>query len=130
MVFVRFASYMLKSAALWGALATIVLCLVLAALAFLTAAVFIWLASHVGAAGAAAITALALLLLALQIMLFGGILLARLRDKAPGLFEDTASTITLLTSLVTLAVRRDPKRTLLLALIAGALTEYMAARDE
>jgi hypothetical protein len=130
MALIRFASHALKSAALWGALATIVLCLVLAALAFLTAAIFIWLASHVGAAGAAAIAALALLFLALQIMLFGGLLLARLRARAPGLFEDTASTIALLTSLATLAVRRDPKRTLLLALIAGALTEYLAAHDE
>jgi hypothetical protein len=127
---IRFTSHVLKSAALWGALATIVLCLVLAALAFLTAAIFIWLASHVGAAAAAAIAALALLFLAVQIMLFGGLFLARLCDRAPGLFDDTAGTIALLTSLVTLAVRRDPKRTLLLALIAGALTEYMAARDE
>jgi hypothetical protein len=129
MSLVRHAGAVLQRGALWGALATIVLCLVLAALAFLTAAIFIWLAHHLGAAGAAAVTALALLLLALQIALFGGLWLAKLRNNGPGLFDDAASTIAMLTSIATLLVRRDPKKTLLLALLGGALTEYFATRD-
>lgn len=126
---VRTAGAALQRGALWGALATIVLCLVLASLAFLAAALFIWLAHHVGAAGAAAITALALLILALQIVLFGGLWLSKLRTNSPGLFDDAASTIAMLTTIATLLVRRDPKRTLLLALLGGALAEYLAARD-
>jgi hypothetical protein len=126
---VRLAGFVMKSAALWAALATVVLCLVLAALGFLTAAVFIWIASHLGAAAAAALTALALLVLALQIMFMGGIVLSRLRANAPGLFDDTAGTIAMVTTLVSLLVRRDPRRSILLALLAGALTEYFAVRD-
>jgi hypothetical protein len=126
---VRLAGYVLKSAALWAGLATVVLCLVLTALGFLTAALFIWVASHLGAAAAAALTALALLILAVQIALAGGFLLSRLRAKAPGLFDDTAGTIAMVTTLISLMVRRDPRRSILLALLAGAVTEYLAASD-
>lgn len=129
MSLVRTAGAALQRGALWGALATIVLCLVLAALAFITAAIFIWLAHHLGAAGAAALTALVLLILALQIALFGGLWLAKRSANAPGFFDDAASTITMLTTIASLLVRRDPKRTLLLALLGGALAEYLAARD-
>lgn len=127
---IRLGAVVLKSAALWGALATIVLCLVLGAFAFLAAALFIWMAAHLGAAGAAALTAFLLLLLAGLVMIFGAITLARLRRRAPALFADPAAGIATITSLIALLVRRDPKRTLLLALLSGAVTEYFAATDK
>jgi hypothetical protein len=123
----RLAGIVLKSAALWAGLAIIVLCLVLAAFGFLAAALFIWVAAHLGGAAAAALTALSLLLLAGLVMIFGGIMLARLRRRAPELFTDSSSTIATITSLIALLVRQDPKRTLLLALLSGALTEYFTA---
>ncbi|MBB5372919.1 hypothetical protein [Acidocella aromatica] len=78
----RYAGRMAKSAALWGALATTTLCLVLAGLGFLAAGGFIWLAEHLGAAAAAAATGAALLLAALIITLAGGLLLGA-RRKPP-----------------------------------------------
>jgi autotransporter translocation and assembly factor TamB len=129
MAFVRLAGHVLKSAALWACLAAVVLCLVLAALGFLTAALFIWVASHLGAAAAAAVTALALLVIAVQIALAGGVALSRLRARAPGLFDDTAGTIAMVTTMISLLVRRDPRRSILVALLAGALTEYLAGGE-
>lgn len=126
---VRLAAIVAKSAALWGGLATVVLCLVLAAFGFLAAALFIWVAAHLGGAAAAALTAVALLLLAGLVMIFGGIMLARLRARAPELFADPATTIATITSLIAVLVRQDPKRTLLLALLSGALTEYFTAAE-
>ena len=127
MSLVRYSGILLKSAAIWAGLATLVLLLVLASFGFLAAAIFIWIAAHLGGAAAAALTALALLLLAVVVMIGGGITLARLRARAPELFEDAAGTIATITTLVGLLVRQDPKRTILLSLIAGALTEYFTA---
>jgi hypothetical protein len=81
MPFSRCAGRMAKSAALWGALATVALCLVLAGLGFLFAGLFIWLAQHLGGAGAAALTGAALLLAALIITLAGGLLLGAKRKQ-------------------------------------------------
>lgn len=81
MPFARCAGRMAKSAALWGALATVALCLVLAGLGFLFAGLFIWLAQHLGAAGAAAITGAALLVFAIIIPLAGGLLLGGRRKQ-------------------------------------------------
>lgn len=72
---------MAKSAALWGALATTALCLVLAGLGFLFSGLFIWLAAHLGAALAATATGAALLLAALIISLAGGLLLGTRRKQ-------------------------------------------------
>lgn len=124
MSLVRFAGFTLKSAALWVALALTVLCLVLAAFALLAVALFIFIDQHWGPAAAAAITALALLVIAGQVLIAGALILGRVRRRTPDLFGEAASTIAMLTSLANLLVRRNPKRAILVSLIAGALTEY------
>jgi hypothetical protein len=123
----RHAGVWARSAAVWAGFAAVALCLVLAALGFLAAALFIFVAAHLGAATAAALTGIGLLLLALLIMLTGRLCLRNLRNKAPGLFEDAAGTIAMFTSLAGMLVRQDPKRAMLLAVLAGALTEYFTA---
>lgn len=125
----RHAASLAKSAVLWTGFTAIALCLVVTALGFLTAAFFIWLTAHFGAAAAAALTAAALLFMALAAMLLGRLILYRIRARTPGLFEDAAGTIAMLTTLAGLFVRQDPKRAILLALLAGAATEYFTARD-
>lgn len=77
----RCAGRLAKSAALWGALATIALCLVLAGLGFIFSGLFIWLAAHLGAALAATLTGLALLLFALGVVLVGGLALGTRRQQ-------------------------------------------------
>lgn len=91
MAIARCAGRMAKSAALWGALATVALCLVLAGLGFLFAGLFIWLAAHLGAAGAAGLTGGALLLFALVITQMGRLLLGtRRKPPEPGPMAEIA----------------------------------------
>lgn len=125
----RRAGTLARTAALWAGFTTVALCLVLAALGFLAAALFIWVAAHLGAAAAAALTGGALLLLALAVTLSGRMVLNKLRRSAPGLFDDAIGTFGMVTSLIGLAVRQDPKRAILLSLLAGALTEYFTAKE-
>jgi hypothetical protein len=129
MSFTRHAGVLARGAALWAGFAIVTLCLVLGALGFFAAALFVWVAAHLGTAAAAALTALGLLLLALGSALTGRRVLRRLRASAPSLFGGALGTLSMATSLVGLLVRQDPKRAILLALLAGALTEYFTAED-
>ncbi len=94
MPFARCAGRMAKHAALWGALATVALCLILAGLGFLVAGFCIWLAQHFGDAAAAAITGGSLLLLALVISMAGSLLLRARRRREPGPLADVAAAVT------------------------------------
>jgi hypothetical protein len=129
MSLIRFAGFTLKSAALWVALAITVLSLVLAAFGLLAIALFIFIDQHLGPAPAAALTALALLIIAAQILLAGTLIFSRVRRRTPDLFGEATSTIAMLTSIANLLVRRDPKRAILLSLLAGALTEYFCSAE-
>jgi hypothetical protein len=129
MSLVRYAGFTLKSAALWVALATTVFCLVLAALLLLAVALFIFIDQRWGAAPAAALTALALLFIAAQVLLAGALIFGRVRRRQPDLFGEATSTIAMLTSLANLLIRRDPKRAVLLSLLAGIVTEYFTRAE-
>jgi hypothetical protein len=120
----RYAGFTLKSAAIWVGLGITILCLVLCAFGLLAAALFIYVAHHWGTAAAAAVTALALLLLAAQVLLAGALFFHRARRRTPDIFGEATGTIAMLTSFANIFVRRDPKRAMLLALLAGAITEY------
>ncbi len=120
----RYAGSTLKSAALWAALAFAVLFLVLAAFVLLATALFIYLDNHLGAADAAALTALALLFIAALIFITGSIILRSRRRHTPDIFGEASGTIAMLTSLANILIRRDPKRAILFSLLAGAITEY------
>jgi len=122
---VRYAGFTLKSAALWVALAFAVLFLVLAAFCLLAVALFVTIDQHWGTAAAAALTGLALLLIAGLVLVAGAMTLGRVRRRTPHPFGEASSTVAMLMSFANILVRRDPKRALLLALIAGAVTEYL-----
>ncbi len=96
----------------------------LAAFGLLAVALFLFADQHWGAPAAAAITALALLLIAAQVLLAGALIFGRVRRRTPDLFGEAAGTIAMLTSIANIFVRRDPKRAILLSLLAGAVTEY------
>jgi hypothetical protein len=89
----RFAGRMAKRAAIWCALATVTLSLVLAGLGFLVAGFCIWLAQHVGNAAAAAITGGSMLLLAVVVSICGSLLLRPRRRREPGLLADVSAAI-------------------------------------
>ena len=114
-----------KNAALWAGMALAVLCTALAGLGFLIAGLFIFIARHTGNASAAAITGGVMLLLAIIIGLTGGIVLNRMRREQPSLISELDGTIGLAGRLIGLLVRRDPKKAMIISIIAGALAEYI-----
>lgn len=123
-------SRLTKHAALWVSLVTACLCLALAGLGFLVAGFYIWLAQHLNTAAAAAITGGALLALALVKFVAGGAMLKRYRQKKPSPFIELANSLNLVARLAAPLVRRDPKKAIIAALLAGALAEWLLGRTE
>ena len=112
---------MIKSAVAGICLALGVLGMALAASLCFVVAFYLWLAPHLGAAAAAAITGLALLAVAACLSLAGGVVMRRMKRR-PGLLSELRTMSGLATQLLLL---RGPKKALLLSLIAGALAEFM-----
>jgi len=130
MVLIRQAGFWLRHAALWSTLATGVLCIVLAALGFFMAAVYLALAKPLGAAGAAALNGALLLLFAGLAAGLGALVLAAQRGRRPSTGDSLADTAQAALLMLSGLVRRDPKKALLMAALAGALTEFLAGRED
>lgn len=116
-----------KSASLWVGLALAVLCISLGGVAFLVAGFDMFLSARLGDAQAAAITGATLFVLASLIGLCGGLFLKRMRQKQPGLLSGFGGGLGIAMQLIGMIVRRDPKKAMIAAVIAGALAEYFAA---
>ena len=114
---------MIRWAVLGICVALAVLCITLAASGCLVAALYLWVAPHLGAAAAAAITGAVLLVLALFLAVVGGTLLRLMKRRPRGLLREFQNTIGLAVRLIVL---RDPKKAVLVSLIAGALAEYIS----
>ena len=74
---------------------------------------------------AAAITGGALLVLALIIGLAGALMVRRNRRRLPSLLSEFGGTLALTSRLAMFMVRRDPKKAMIISLVAGALAEYI-----
>ncbi|HQT45756.1 MAG: hypothetical protein B7X08_03290 [Acidocella sp. 20-63-7] len=107
-----------RKAALGTSMAAVTLCITLAALGFFIASFYILLTQHTSSAAAAAITGAILLALAL----ITGLITKTIFKKRSQNLSDWSE----LLSLATYLIRRDPKKAMLLALLAGAVTEYFA----
>jgi len=118
---------MLKSAALWAGMAIAVLGVLLAALGFLVAGFFLWVSHHMGNDLAAVITGGVLIAVAIIIALSGFTILKGMRRKQPSLLAEFGGTIGLVLRLAGLVVRRDPKKAIIISIIAGALAEYITS---
>jgi hypothetical protein len=124
------AAGLVKSAALWAGLAGAVCCIALAGLGFMVFGFDVWLARMLGAAAAAAITGGVLLLLAMLVAVIGGGILRGMRKRQPSMLAEFGGTVGIVARLVTLLVRRDPKKAIILSVIAGALAEYLVGEKK
>lgn len=115
---------MIRWAVIGLCLALAVLGIMLAASACFIVAFYLWVVPHVGAAAAAAITGAVLLALAACLALLGSALLRRMKRRPRRLLSELQNTIRLVARLM---LMRNPKKILLISLLAGALTEYMSA---
>lgn len=123
----RRAGFIGKNAVLWVVMTIAVLCTALGALGFFTAAFLIWVSHYLGPAAAAAIAGLALLMIAFAIALSFTLVLRSMRTRQPSMAAEALGTLNLVVRLATLVIRRDPRKAVLAALIAGAIAEYFAA---
>jgi hypothetical protein len=113
----------IKLAAIGIGLALAVLGLALAAGVCFIAAFYLWVAPHLGAAAAAAVTGAALLIVAGFLALVGRAVLRRLTKPRPRrLVSDLQKAIVLAAKLL---LQRDPKKALVASLLAGALSEFI-----
>jgi hypothetical protein len=123
----RRLTVLLRNGALWTVLLIGVLFTLLGALAFLVAAFFIWMSSLTSPAAAAAITGGTLIILAIVAGLIGGTILSRMRARQPSFVGSLGGTLGLAARVIAMAVRSDPRKALILSIVAGALAEYMTS---
>jgi hypothetical protein len=107
-----------------------VLCIILAGIGFLAAGVFIHLDHRIGPAAAAATIGGGLIILAILIALIGAYSLKKFRKRRPGLLTEFSATFGLGARLISLLVRRDPRKAVLLAAMTGAIVEYLLGDDK
>lgn len=116
-----------KELALWAGLGVVVLTVLLAALGFLITAFFIWIAHTKSYPVAAAITGGTLLLIAIFIGIAGRIILKKIKKPQPSLLAEFGGIAGTAGRIAGLLIRRDPRKSLILAVIAGALAEYVTS---
>jgi hypothetical protein len=120
----------LRNAALWAGLGTAILAIALGGVGFLVAGFYLFLADRIGTAPAAAATGGVLLLLAILVALIGGAIIKKTKKQRPSLLAEFGGTIGMAGRLVGLLVRRDPKKALIISIIAGALAEYVTSEKK
>lgn len=116
-----------KIAALWGGVAVAVLCIALGGTGFLVVALFLGLLHFMPAVAAAAVTGSGTLLLAVIVAAIGAVMLRRRRRRQPSMLADFGGGLGLAARLVGLMVRKDPRKAIILSVIAGALAEYVTS---
>lgn len=124
------ASAAVKNLALWTGLGIIVLVTTLGALGFLIAGFFIWADHYKGPAIAAAITGGVLLLLAIFIGILGSIILRKIKKPQPSMLAEFGGIAGTAGRIAGLLIRRDPRKSLILAIIAGAVAEYITSDNK
>lgn len=120
----------LKSFALGAGIGIAVLLVALAGLGFLITAFYVWIARHMDAASAAAVTGGVLIVLAVLIGVAGADVLRRIKKPQPGFLSDLGGTLGLGLRLAGILVRRDPKKAIIIAAATGALAEFILAEGK
>ena len=124
------ASAAAKELALWAGLGIVVLTVVLTAVGFLVASLFIWIDHYRSDTVAAAITGGALFLAAIFIAILGRIILKKIKKPQPSILAEFGGMAGTVGRLAGLLIRRDPRKSLILAVIAGALAEYVTSDNK
>ncbi len=114
-----------KGLALWAGLGLVVSAIALTALGFLIAGFFIWVEQYKSHAVAAAITGGALLGAAVIIGVIGSLILKKIKKPQPSIVSEFLGTAGIAGRIVGMLIRRDPRKSLILAVVAGALAEYI-----
>lgn len=126
----RCAGFYGKTATLWVTMVIALLCTALTALGLLAAALLIWLDHYFGLAPAVALTGALLLLVTLCIFIGFRLALKQMHNKAPSLGGNLFGMAAMAMRVALLAVRRSPRKAVVLAVILGALADYLTAKPD
>ncbi len=116
-----------KQFALWTMLCVISLAGIIAGAGFLVAAFFTWVSQHEGNAAAAGITGGGLLAITVLFGLIGGAVIKKLKKPQPGMLSEFSGLLVLGARLITMTIRRDPRKAIIVSAIAGALAEFITS---
>ena len=116
-----------KGLVLWAGLGLFLFAGVLTGLGFLITGFFIWVEQYKAPAAAAAITGVALFAAVLIIGLLGSFILKKLKKPQPSILAEFTGIAGTAGRIAGLLIRRDPRKSLILAVIAGALAEYITS---
>jgi hypothetical protein len=119
------ASAVLRHLALSASVGIAALFIALGGLGFLIFAYYNWLQTHLPNQQAAAITGGTLILIAIAVSIIGFAIVKKLKKPQTSLLADFGGTIGLGLRLASFLVRKDPKKAIILATLAGAIAEYL-----
>ena len=112
---------------LWTGLGVGILFVALVCVGFLVASFYMWMSHLLAHSLAALVTAGAALLLIGLMAGIGGLLIRKTRKPQPRLLQEFSGTIGLGARMVSLLVRRDPRKAMIVSLVAGALAELITS---
>lgn len=117
----------LRDVALWSGLGVAILFVALICIGFAVASFYLWMSQLMSASLAALATAGGSLLLIALLAVGGGLIIKKTKKKQPSMMEEFSNTIGLGARLVSLLVRRDPRKAMIVSLVAGALAELVTS---
>ena len=107
-----------------------VLVTLFAGIGFLVAGFFLWIEQYKSIPVAAAITGGALLALAILIAAIGRAILKKMKKPQPSLLAEFGGIAGTVGRLAGFLIRRDPRKAMILAVIAGAVADYITSGDK
>jgi O-antigen/teichoic acid export membrane protein len=119
-----------KGLVLSVAVGMVVLAVVIGGLGFLIAGFFLWIERYQPHDAAAAITGGVLFILAMIIALTGRAMLRRIKKKQPPLLSEFTGIFATAGRIAGLLIRKDPRKSMVIAIVAGALAEYITSGDK
>jgi hypothetical protein len=120
----------MRELVLGAGLGVSVLATALAGLGFLITGFFLWIEQYKSRPAAAAITGGVLLALAILIGVIGSLILKKLKKPQPSLLAEFGGIAGTAGRLAGFVIRRDPRKAMFLAVIAGAVAEYITSGDK
>jgi hypothetical protein len=119
-----------KGLALAAGIGIVILAILLTSFGFLIAGFFFWIERYKSHDIAAAITGGGLLLIALLIGIIGPKILKKMKKPQPPLLAEFTGIFGTAGRIAGLLIRKDPRKSLVLAVIAGAIAEYVTSGDK
>ncbi len=121
-----------KGLVMWAGLGMAVFAVMLIALGFFVAGFFLLVERFLphDAAAAAAITGGVLLLVAIIVGLIGKSALTRMKRQRPPLITEFTGVFATAGRIAGMLIRRDPRKAMVLAVIAGAVADYITSGEK